>query len=80
MAVKRIKNHSSGKRQTVVVDYKSILTTSKPEKFKGKLQLDTMVVVINVNIVLLTLKEIKIIFMELLNQLNTIQTEHHLFH
>ena len=32
MAVKRIKNHSSGKRQTVVVDYKSILTTSKPEK------------------------------------------------
>ncbi|WP_031489040.1 50S ribosomal protein L2 [Ureaplasma canigenitalium] len=32
MAVKRIKNHSSGKRQTVVVDYKSVLTTSKPEK------------------------------------------------
>lgn len=32
MAVKRIKNHSSGKRQTVVVDYKSILTTNKPEK------------------------------------------------
>lgn len=32
MAVKRIKNHSSGKRQTVVVDYKSVLTTNKPEK------------------------------------------------
>lgn len=32
MAVKRIKNHSSGKRQTVVVDYKSILTTDRPEK------------------------------------------------
>lgn len=32
MAVKKIKNHSSGKRQTVVVDYKSILTTNKPEK------------------------------------------------
>lgn len=32
MAVKKIKNHSSGKRQTVVVDYKSVLTTSKPEK------------------------------------------------
>ncbi len=32
MAVKRIKSHSSGKRQTIVVDYKSIITTNKPEK------------------------------------------------
>ncbi|MCV3728410.1 50S ribosomal protein L2 [Ureaplasma miroungigenitalium] len=32
MAVKRIKNRSSGKRQTVLVDYKSVLTTNKPEK------------------------------------------------
>lgn len=32
MAVKRIKNRSSGKRQTVMIDYKSVLTTDKPEK------------------------------------------------
>lgn len=32
MAVKRIKSRSSGKRQTIVVDYKSIITTNKPEK------------------------------------------------
>lgn len=32
MAVKRIKARSSGKRQTVIIDYKSVLTTSKPEK------------------------------------------------
>ena len=32
MAVKRIKARSSGKRQTVVIDYKSELTTNKPEK------------------------------------------------
>ena len=32
MAVKRIKARSSGKRQTVMIDYKSVLTTNKPEK------------------------------------------------
>ncbi len=32
MAVKRIKNRSSGKRQTVMIDYKSVLTTQTPEK------------------------------------------------
>ncbi|MDE5651714.1 MAG: 50S ribosomal protein L2 [Ureaplasma sp.] len=32
MAVKRIKSRSSGKRQTIVIDYKSIITTNKPEK------------------------------------------------
>lgn len=32
MAVKRIKSRSSGKRQTIIVDYKSIITTNKPEK------------------------------------------------
>ena len=32
MAVRRIKNRSSGKRQTVMIDYKSVLTTSTPEK------------------------------------------------
>lgn len=32
MAVKRIKNRSSGKRQTVMIDYKSVLTTKTPEK------------------------------------------------
>ncbi len=32
MAVKKIKNRSSGKRQTVMIDYKSVLTTNKPEK------------------------------------------------
>jgi len=32
MAVKRIKARSSGRRQTVVIDYKSELTTNKPEK------------------------------------------------
>ena len=32
MAVKKIKNRSSGKRQTVIIDYKSVLTTNKPEK------------------------------------------------
>lgn len=32
MAVKRIKARSSGKRQTVIIDYKKELTTSTPEK------------------------------------------------
>lgn len=32
MAVRRIKNRSSGIRQTVMIDYKSVLTTSTPEK------------------------------------------------
>ena len=32
MAVKRVKNRSSGKRQTIMIDYKSVLTTSTPEK------------------------------------------------
>lgn len=32
MAVKRIKARSSGKRQTVMIDYKAELTTSTPEK------------------------------------------------
>ena len=32
MAVKRIKNHSSGVRQTVMIDYNQVLTTDTPEK------------------------------------------------
>lgn len=32
MAVKRVKARSSGVRQTVMIDYKSVLTTDKPEK------------------------------------------------
>ncbi len=32
MAIKRIKNRSSGIRQTIMIDYKSILTTDQPEK------------------------------------------------
>ena len=32
MAVKRIKARSSGKRQTIIIDYKKELTTNKPEK------------------------------------------------
>ena len=32
MAVRRIKNRSSGIRQTIMIDYKSVLTTSTPEK------------------------------------------------
>lgn len=32
MAVKHVKSRSSGKRQTVMIDYKSVLTTNKPEK------------------------------------------------
>lgn len=32
MAIKRIKQRSSGIRQTVAIDYKSVLTTNKPEK------------------------------------------------
>lgn len=31
MAIKRIKNRSSGIRQTIMIDYKSILTTDQPE-------------------------------------------------
>lgn len=32
MAIKRIKTHSSGKRQTVMIDYKKTLTSTTPEK------------------------------------------------
>lgn len=32
MAIKRIKNRSSGIRQTIMIDYKAILTTDTPEK------------------------------------------------
>ena len=32
MAVKRLKARSSGKRQTIIIDYKKELTTNKPEK------------------------------------------------
>ncbi len=32
MAIKRIKERSSGIRQTVSIDYKSVITTNKPEK------------------------------------------------
>ncbi len=32
MAIKKIKSRSSGKRQTVLIDYKSVLTTNTPEK------------------------------------------------
>lgn len=32
MAIKRIKNRSSGIRQTILIDYKSVLTTDQPEK------------------------------------------------
>lgn len=32
MAVKRVKARSSGIRQTVMIDYKSVLTTDRPEK------------------------------------------------
>ncbi len=32
MAIKRVKARSSGRRQTIMIDYKSVLTTSTPEK------------------------------------------------
>lgn len=32
MAIRKVQTRSSGKRQTTVIDYKSILTTNKPEK------------------------------------------------